>query len=117
MAVINFYAEELICKDPEILEAHYVIGSENFFEVTWASEGAYYDVVSPPVVMELWFSIDGGTFIPYSNNPVPFNATDFEVNFNNEAELPMVEATFEIRMTTDYCPLAKSNHVTAPTPT
>lgn len=113
MSNINFNVEDLNCDNPVISDAHFVIGTENFYSVSWTSNGIYLNSVDPVVVMELWFSIDGGNFQPYLGNPVNFNQVDLQINFNN-IQVPIQGVMFELRMMTPFCGNIFSNQVYAP---
>lgn len=113
MSSINFNVEQLVCNNPVITDAHGEVGYENFYSVSWTSDGVYLNSVDPTVVMSLWFSIDGGIFQEYSGNPVPFNQTNLLINFN-DIEIPLSGVTFEIRMTTPFCGTLISNQIYAP---
>lgn len=113
MSNINFNVEQLVCDKPVITDAHGVFGKENYYSVSWTSNGDYLNLVDPIVTVELWFSIDGGPFQSYSGNAVPYNYTDLEINFNSIG-IPANGVTFVIKMITPFCEEVESDVVFAP---
>ena len=103
MANLIINVGEFLCEDPSVEELEVVPGSELSFQLTWSSEGQYYQsVVDSGTYMELWYSRNNQPFQQYLGNPIPFNAIDFEINLgqtNNVGDTLDVE----LRLITSYC--------------
>ena len=115
MANIIFDVAALVCEEPVLTDAHYADGYENTFALSWTSLGAYYDVVAPPAMMEISYSVDGGTWEEYPGNPVAFDAVDYLVNFNTYPPAPLSNVVFKLKLSSSECTL-ESNELTANVP-
>ena len=117
MAKIIFDIAEFICEPPEVFNLEFVSGSEGVYIVSWTTNPPMNQggVIDPYAKVDLEFRIDGGSWQPYPNNPVPYSAIDYELNFNVIwHEIPRDLLEVRITLTTDVCENSETTSVSSP---
>ena len=115
MANININVNEFLCEEPVVYDLKYLFEAENVYLVSWTSQGNYYQsTVDPGTIVELWYSVNGEPFELHPANPTPFDAVDFELNFNDlPVTLPIMDLTVRVKIVTNYCEATGVAYITS----